>query len=75
MPKQVSPLPLPSPLFFHVPETRGFLGCPVSGALECPTLNLVNQKVQNRTFGLTLGFPLSPPLTEQELCAGGSRLW
>jgi len=36
-------------LLFRVPETRGFWGCLVSGALECPALNLVNQKVQNRT--------------------------
>lgn len=58
----------PSPtftLFFHVPETRGFWGCPVSGALEHPALNLLNQKVQDRTWADPWLPSVSPPLPEQ----------
>lgn len=40
--QQIFPLPLPLPFFFHIPETGGFCGCPMSGALERPALNLPN---------------------------------
>lgn len=65
----------PSPafaLFFHVPETRGFWGCHVLGALECPALNLANQTVQYRTWAdpLSLLLFLSISCVREEAVCG-----